>query len=163
MNALPPEPVTADDWIQQLQLEPHPEGGHYRRLFTAPETVITPRGERPTMTAIHYLLRDGEHSAFHRLHSHELWHWHTGTALHIHCLEPDGSYRCRRLGPGGDMTLAIPPRHWFAAELAGVGDYALVTCTVTPGFDFADFEWGHREPLAQDYPGHRDLIHRLGQ
>lgn len=153
----------ASELIESLELEPHPEGGHYRRLFTSPHKLATPAGERPSMTAIYYLLRAGEHSRFHRLESHELWHWHAGTAFFIHILTPAGGYYCEHVGPGGIMTLAVPPRHWFAAELAGDGDFGLATCTVTPGFDFQDFELAETDTLAKRYPRHRGLIERLGE
>ncbi len=152
--------MNANEWKVELALEPHPEGGHFHRFFASPVTVRTARGERPTMTAIHYLLEAGEYSAWHRLKSHELWHWHDGGPLLIHCLD-DAGLTTHRLGPGGRMTLPIAPGIWFASEPAVGTDFALVSCTVSPGFDFADFEWGDAGELARTYPDNAQLIEHL--
>lgn len=153
--------MSAQQLIESLQLETHPEGGRYRRLFTSPVKVKTPRGPRPTMTAIYYLLEQGDFSAWHRLSSHELWHWHSGGVLRVHRIDVNGKLTTTRLGPDGVLTLAVPSFTWFAAELAQGDKYALVTCTVTPGFEFSDFELGQRDRLSQEYPRHQEIIRHL--
>lgn len=152
---------TANDWKEELGLEPHPEGGYFRRFFASPVSVKTPRGERPTMTAIYYLLEAGQYSAWHRLRSHELWHWHAGGTLLVHCLEDTAMTWV--LGPEGNMTLPIAPGTWFASEPARETDFVLVSCTVSPGFDFADFEWGDAQELVETYPGDAALVRRLAR
>lgn len=114
-----------------LDLAPHPEGGWYRRTWTAPVTVETEYGPRPSATAILYLL-DGE-SRRHRVRSSELWLWHSGSGVELWV-------------DGGRYTLdahhpqqLVPPHAWQSATLAGP-EPALVSCVVSPGFDFADFE-----------------------
>ena len=151
------------DLIHQLELNQHPEGGHYRRIFTSPVTVSTPQGPRPTMTAIYYLLAAGEFSAWHRLRSSELWHWQAGGDLRLYMILPNGVLLTEVLGPDAILTRAIPPETWFAAECGPGSDYALCTCTVTPGFDFADFEMAREAELVNLFPQHEALIRRLSR
>lgn len=153
--------MTPAELIHSLGLDPHPEGGWYRRLFTSPLMMETTTGPRPSMTCIHYLLTSGEFSAWHRLTSHELWHWQAGGNLWLHRLDPHGRLETQLLGPDGTLTLIIAPNTWFAAEPALGSQFALITCSVTPGFDFADFELARREALVNLYPRHLDMICRL--
>ncbi|GAA4547083.1 cupin domain-containing protein [Pseudonocardia xishanensis] len=119
-----------------LDLAPHPEGGWYRRTWTSPVTVETEHGPRPTATAILYLL-DGE-SRWHRVRSTELWMWHSGSGVELRVGERPGH------GPAFTLNRHSPQQHvpagwWQSATLSGE-EPALVTCVVSPGFDFADFE-----------------------
>ncbi len=155
--------ATATDLIERLDLAPHPEGGHYRRLFTSPVMMEATQGTRPSMTAIHYLLKAGEFSAWHRLRSSELWHWQAGGELLVYQLNEQDGLQITALGPDADLNLLIPPDTWFAAELAQDSDFTLCTCTVSPGFDFEDFELAQPERLAQAFPAHERLIKRLGR
>ena len=128
-----------------LDLEPHPEGGWYRQTWASPETVTLPDGRvRPTATLIHFLLPAGESSAWHRVASDELWLAHTGAVV----LEYGGSgsrpRRASRLAVGsrldaGQMPQALVPAGVWQRTLPGPAD-ALVSCLVSPGFDFDDFE-----------------------
>lgn len=126
--------------IATLGLQPHPEGGWYRETWRA----AAPEGRvRSAGTAILFLLEAGQRSHWHRVDADELWLWHGGAALNLLMaadegqeaavfglgLNPDGGYWPQRLVPAG---------HWQAAE--PVGGWVLVSCTVTPGFDFAGFE-----------------------
>jgi predicted cupin superfamily sugar epimerase len=154
--------------IEQLELEPHPEGGHYRRVYRSltQASVADGRGERATMTSIVYLLTVGEISRWHRVLSDEAWHFHEGAPLALMSASPDFAHLHRhRLGPV-DGTHAsplhvVPANHWQAAR--STGDYTLVGCTVAPGFDFADFVMLRERPedaarLAQLHPELEDLI-----
>ncbi|MEY3751039.1 MAG: hypothetical protein RLZZ186_1458 [Cyanobacteriota bacterium] len=138
--------------ISQLQLSPHPEGGHYRETYRASTLVQTERGPRPASTAILFLLRAGERSHWHRIHSDEAWHFHGGGALLIHELNASGQLRSTRLGmnlQGGEQPQhVVPAGHWFAAEPTPDSAWCLVSCTVAPGFDFADFELATATQLA---------------
>ena len=154
--------MNAQHWKTELGLEPHPEGGYYRQFFASPVTVRTPQGERPTMTAIHYLLEKGDFSAWHRLCSHELWHWHAGGPVVVHCADDEG-IASHKLGSHSELTLTIEPNTWFAAEPAPETGFVLVSCTVSPGFDFADFEWGDPGVLNREYPEDEALIRRLSR
>jgi predicted cupin superfamily sugar epimerase len=133
-----PDPALA----RLLDLTPHPEGGWYRRTWTAPGTVATPHGPRPTATAILYLLDDV--SAWHRVRSTELWCWHAGSSVGLALggtRSAPGAPDEAVLGPPGDGALPqreVPPDVWQTARLLG-SEPALVSCVVSPGFDFADF------------------------
>lgn len=138
-----------------LGLEGHPEGGWFRRTWATTPTVAPPdgRGERTTATAIHYVLGAGERSAWHRVSSDELWLWHRGAALALRLGgdgdAPDETVGERVLGPrledGQCFQALVPAGHWQCARPApehGAGDddgAVLVSCVVSPGFDFADF------------------------
>lgn len=132
-----------------LDLAAHPEGGWYRRTWTSPVTVPTAHGPRPTATAILYLL-DGA-SAWHRVRSAELWCRHSGSPVALE-LGGDGddpdAPRTSVLGPpgvrGASPQIQVPAGVWQRATLQGP-EPALVTCVVSPGFDFADFELGSRK------------------
>lgn len=157
--------------IEQLNLIRHPEGGWYRETYRCTETVpkeaLPERfgGERSFCTAIYFLLGKNDISALHRITSDEMWHFYSGTTLTVHMLTPGGEHKTIRLGSGctADETYqaVVPAGCWFGAELSGEGEYALVGCTVAPGFDFADFEMGDREMLVQQYPEHTEIILRL--
>ena len=130
--------------IKQLQLSPHPEGGHYRETYRASTLVETARGPRPASTAILFLLSAGERSHWHRIHSDEGWHFHGGGPLLVHQLSANGHLQTTRIGMalqnGEQPHHVVPAGDWFAAETAPGSDWSLVSCTVAPGFDFADFE-----------------------
>ena len=147
--------------ITQLRLRPHPEGGHFRETYRASELVETPRGQRAASTAILFLLRAGERSCWHRIHSDEVWHFHGGGVLLIHQLSPSGEAQTTRLGmavPAGEQPQhVVPAGDWFAAEPAAGSPWCLVSCTVAPGFDFADFELARAEQLSP----HHDALSRL--
>ena len=129
----------------ELGLGAHPEGGWFRRTWTAPTRVTTPGGERPTATAIHYVLGAGEESAWHRVSSDELWLWHRGAALTLSLGgdgEAPGAATETVLGPTRVQAL-VPAGHWQSARpVPGTGTdddgAVLVSCVVSPGFDFAD-------------------------
>lgn len=162
---------TAADYIQALDLQPHPEGGWYRESYRAPE-LIPPEGlperfvgARSFATAIYFLLTAETFSALHRLKSDELWHFYAGSPLTVHCIEPDGTHRRLLLGDdiarGESFQVLVPAGCWFGARVEAEGGFSLVGCTVAPGFDFTDFEMGDRAELQRRYPQHRDLIEAL--
>ncbi|MGB5065370.1 MAG: cupin domain-containing protein [Candidatus Competibacter sp.] len=159
--------MTADDWIAHLQLAPHPEGGYFRRSYTAGLTLDLPdrNGPRPVATAIFYLLKGGQQSRLHRLKSDELWHFHLGSALTLHRLDPRGGYTAIQLGAdpaaGQHLQIAIPAGCWFGATVDDPAGFSLLGCTVAPGFDFADFELADRVTLIHQYPQQAALIERL--
>ena len=137
--------LNAKSLIDQLKLQPHPEGGHYRETYRASEIVDTPRGPQAASTAILFLLSAGEWSSWHRICSDELWHHHGGGSLLIYQLSPDGSACISRLGldlsAGERPQVVVPAGSWFAAEpVAENTTWSLMGCTVAPGFDFVDFE-----------------------
>ena len=159
----------AQYWIEKLRLEAHPEGGYFRQTYRADieiaQQALPARfpGARRASTAIYFLLETGDFSAFHRLRSDEVWHFYAGSTLMVHVIEPAGEYSRIYLGSGAEEAFQCVVRAgcWFGCELVDGGSYALVGCTVAPGFDFEDFEMGKRLELMRAYPEHRTLIQRL--
>jgi len=157
-------------WIEKLGLEPHPEGGYFRQSYKA--ELVVPKsalpegfaGARAASTAIYFLLEGKNFSAFHRLRSDEVWHFYAGDPL-VHGIEPEGKYFSILLGrdleAGQVLQTVVPAGCWFASHVPDWKSFALVGCTVAPGFEFEDFEMGKREELARAYPQHRDVIERL--
>ena len=130
--------------IATLGLRPHPEGGYYREIFRSRDEVgpANGRGSRSALTTIYFLLVEGMHSQWHQVASDEAWHLYEGGPLELLELDASASVLSRhRLEPLGDGSGApvhvVPSGHWQAAR--PLGPYALVGCTVGPGFDFADF------------------------
>ncbi len=160
----------AEQWIERLSLQPHPEGGHYRQTYHAP--LVLPHsalpgyaGDRAASTAIYFLLAGDQFSALHRLRSDEVWHFYAGSALVVQVIEPHGVYSEILLGNNPDagehFQAVVPAGCWFGSSLRHPNAYALVGCTVAPGFDFADFEMAQRDDLTARYPQHRAIIERL--
>lgn len=154
-------------WIADLQLRPHPEGGWYAEVFRSERTVEDPetRKRYSAATAIYYLLDDVSFSAFHRVGSDETWHFYAGTGLTIYHIDAQGEMRMHQLGSdfraGQHLQLTIPRNEWFACKVEQEGGYALCGCTVSPGFDFQEFELATKEALISAYPIHKNVIVRL--
>jgi uncharacterized protein len=133
-----PTRPSASDIIAQLDLKPHPEGGHYRETFRDANCDANGRSHS---TAIYFLLARGERSHWHRIDAVEVWHYYAGDALALRIAD-DRDARSIRLGPdlsAGEVPQATVPAHaWQAAE--STGDWTLVGCTVAPGFEFTGFE-----------------------
>lgn len=158
-------------WIDKLQLVPHPEGGCYRQTYKAELTVdkaalpLEFGSSRAVATAIYFLLEGTDFSAFHRLRSDEMWHFYAGGALVVHVIGEDGQHSEILLGSNAEagevFQAVVKAGCWFGSRVRDPEAFALVGCTVSPGFDFADFELGKREQLVRQYPQHRELIERL--
>lgn len=162
---------SARAWIDELGLKPHPEGGYFRETYRAGVVVdgahLPTRygGTRNISTAIYFLLEAGQFSAFHRIKSDEVWHFYAGGPLEIISIAPDGNLTIHQLGldlkRGERPQTTIPAGHWFASRPLPGTAYALVGCTVSPGFDFADFEMATRHKLASIFPAHNSIIQQL--
>ena len=163
--------MTAQDWVNSLKLEPHPEGGYYRETYRSDEHIdraaLPARygGDRAFATVIYFLLEAGQISAFHRIASDELWCFHTGAPLRIEQLNADGARLTHLLGPVPEQKQSfqcvIPAGTWFGAYVDADIGYSLVSCAVAPGFDFSDFELADRDKLLRALPDHRSVIERL--
>lgn len=166
--------LKADYWIEQLELEPHPEGGFYRETYRSQGTCRFEAGEpfdgeRNHATAIYYLLKSGERSKLHRIHSDELWFFHAGQPLSVHVFPPEGTPSAFTLGDsphkGEVLQEVVRAENWFGAchapESAAKNGYSLVSCVVAPGFDFRDFLFAERAPLLERYPLFSAVIDRL--
>jgi predicted cupin superfamily sugar epimerase len=128
--------MTADQIIEKLKLQPHPEGGYYR------QTWIAENEDRPTGTCIYFLLTDGESSHWHHVDAVEIWHYYAGAPLVLSVsATDDGPAQDFTLGPdltsGQEPQLIVPTGHWQAARTLGA--WTLVGCTVSPGFSFDGF------------------------
>ena len=155
-------------WIEKLKLKKHPEGGFYIESYRAKESIkkeALPNRyteDRSYATSIYFLLQKDDYSSFHRLKSDEIWHFYLGTTLELILIEHNGNLKKYLLGPdyeaGEHLQLTIPRNHWFAAKLPDRTGYALVGCTMAPGFHFDDFELANRESLIQQFPQHKELI-----
>ncbi len=158
--------MTAEEIKSLLRLEPHPiEGGSFRRTYTSPGTVDLPRGERPQGTAIYYLLEPGTFSEMHVLSSDEIFHFYLGDPVEMLQLHPSGRSALFTLGSdlqaGQHVQLVVPAGVWQGTRLIGNGQMALLGCTVTPGFDFADYRSGSYAQLFEKWPTQADRIRAL--
>ncbi len=155
----------------KLNLQPHPEGGHFREVYRCGEEIegVTLRdkrkGVRNLATSIYYLLRSGERSCFHRLRSDEAWYFHAGSPMHIYTLDMHGALKTITLGVHPELhqvpQIVIPAGTIFGALVTESNSYSLVGCMVSPGFSFEDFEMISREHMLDKFPKERELIHKL--
>lgn len=151
----PPHP-RARRLIEELGLAPHPEGGWYAEVYRSPGFVRNPAGAaRAFLTAIHFLLVQGEVSRWHRVAADEVWNWYEGDPLDLYTLrEGERAWRRQRLGllSGGAVPVTVVPAGtWQAARSSGT--YTLAGCTVAPGFDFEDFTLARNDPAALAWLG----------
>lgn len=156
---------------QSLELREHPEGGYYREVYRSADEIqhndIAGKfnGSRNYGTSIYFLLTSESFSAFHKINQDETWHFYEGSAIDLHVISPDGAYQKVKIGSslekGEVFQFTVPGDHWFAAKVEKDESYALVGCTVAPGFDFEDFTLGERDSLMRQYPDHRGIIAEL--
>ncbi|EOL49366.1 cupin domain-containing protein [Enterococcus caccae] len=155
-----------DYWISQLGLEAHPEGGYFKQVLRSTQSLqVAFDKKRPYYTSIYFLLTNDNPSHFHRLTSDEVWYYHSGSALSIHLLYPDGEYEIIQLGAdleNGEVLQAVVPKDViFGSSIENGGEFALVSCMVSPGFDYQDFELFTKTQLIARYPDHKEIIEQL--
>jgi predicted cupin superfamily sugar epimerase len=151
--------VTGQSWIDRLGLAPHPEGGYFRRIWTAPGSVATPAGPRAPASAIYYLLTaDAPIGRFHRNTSEILHVLVAGGPASYALIAPDGAWHDHTLGhAAADTThLTCPAGWWKGTRLAPGADHVLVAETVCPGFDYADHTMADVHLFMRLFPQHRD-------
>ena len=165
--------MTAEEVKKLLGLAPHPrEGGWYVRTYEAQEVIAAEAfedgryaGGRRTGTAIYYLLEPDTFSEMHRLKSDEVFHFYAGDAVEMLQLLPDGSGR--RVVIGNDFAkgerpqVAVGRGVWQGSRLMAGGMWALLGCTVSPGFEFEDYEDASYEELAKLWPDWSEKIRAL--
>ncbi len=166
-NALRP----ASYWIRQLNLQRHPEGGYFSETYRSPEqithTALPARysGDRSYATGIYFLVEGGSFSALHRIQSDEMWHFYAGSTLTVYVIDPSGQLTEIYLGQnpedGAVFQAVVKAGCWFGSKVKDPMGYALVGCTVAPGFDFADFELANRHELTAQFPQHTAIIRAL--
>lgn len=157
--------------ILQLNLQPHPEGGFFRESYRSRGLIHTEslgenyNGERNCSTCIYFLLTSDVFSAFHRIVQDEIWHFYDGSPLALHIISEGGKYTKtiigRDIAQGEIPQFVVPGGSWFGATVIREDDYTLLGCTVSPGFDFCDFELGNRKELRLKFPQHHEIINRL--
>jgi predicted cupin superfamily sugar epimerase len=159
--------MTADQIKSLLRLEPHPvEGGWFRRTYTSVGSVELARGMRAQGTAIYYLLEAGTFSEMHVLASDEIFHFYFGDPVEMLQLHEDGRGSAvftlgGDLSAGQNVQLVVPAGVWQGTRLVEGGKVALLGCTVTPGFDFADYRGGSYAELAAKWPAEAERIRKL--
>lgn len=166
----------ANYWIDALELITYPAGagGYFRETYRSPDMLAKEGlperydGPRSASTLIYFLLRGDQLEPFHRLKSDEMWHFYAGNGLILHVIDPSGDYRVIPLGPeakaGQQLQFVVSAGSWFGATVVQMGDpaaYALVGCTVSPGFEMEDVEWAGQDSLLSAYPQHEAIITQL--
>ena len=154
--------------IERLRLKPHPEGGWYREVYRSAETMSADalparyQVQHCYATSIYFLLEGHDFSAFHRIRSDETWHFYMGSPIALYILTPDGNLTEVILGNQIEdeqvLQFTIMRECWFAAKVLIESSFSLVGCTVSPGFEFADFELADRRKLTTHFPAYAHLI-----
>lgn len=156
--------MNGPDWISKLELEPHPEGGYFKRIYTAVAIHSGVTGERPLATSIYYLLDQAEPRGFlHRNRSDILHFFLDGGPVEYLLLDADGELRRVRLGNGAkdDRFLMVPGGCWKASQLIEGATHALIAEVVAPGFDYADHQFCSESVLRQEHPQHLETLRPL--
>lgn len=163
--------MTAQVYIQSLNLQPHPEGGYFAETYRSAEEIAPNAlpgrfgGARAFGTAIYFLLESHHVSALHRIRADEIWHFYAGGPLEVFVINPDATLSVIRLGSNPDrgevFQAVVLAGCWFGSKPAEGTPFSLVGCTVAPGFDFADFELAERSALLAEFPQHRAVIKML--
>lgn len=165
--------MKAEELKKLLGLKPHPqEGGWYVRSYESAEMVPSTNfadgrydGPRRTGTAIYYLLEPETFSEMHLLQSDEIFHFYAGDAVEMLQLFADGTGK--RIVIGNDFAAGEQPQVvvergvWQGSRLIAGGEWALLGCTVSPGFEFADYSEGRRDHLTQRWPQWTEMITSL--
>jgi len=157
--------------IKKLGLKKHPEGGYFKEVYRSGEKILPThlpkryKSSRNFSTSIYFLLEGKQFSSFHLLQSDELWHFYDGSYVLLYIINQKGELIIKKLGRDQDceLQIAIEKQNWFAAKLENKKSFALFGCTVSPGFDFEDFELGKRDDLIKKFPQHSSLIKRLSK
>ena len=151
--------------VKKLKLIPHPEGGFYSETYRSKKEISTASGNRNLSTSIYFLLTSENVSKFHRIKSDELWFFHEGSNLTVHSLSERGHEQHSLGHPSLDTQTypqyLVPADTIFGSIVDSPTSYALVSCVVSPGFDFADFELFNSKDLLQLFPESREIINKL--
>ncbi|MCI5057813.1 MAG: cupin domain-containing protein, partial [Flavobacteriales bacterium] len=152
--------------------EPHPEGGYYKQTYKSTQMIEAGslhgyEGARSCVTSIYFLITASNFSAFHRIKQDEVWNFYQGCAITLHVITAEGEYQNIKIGHNLDAgeipQYVVKGGDWFASEVDSENrdDFALVGCTVAPGFEFKDFELAKRKDLTKKYPSFAKIIEKL--
>jgi predicted cupin superfamily sugar epimerase len=157
--------------ISDLRLLPHPEGGFFRETYRSSGEIKQDsfdsalKRRRRYSTCIYFLLTSESFSAFHSIFQDEIWHFYVGSPIRLSMITRNGEYSVVFIGrdiDGGEVPqFVVPGGTWVAAEVVNIDDFSLVGCTVSPGFDYTDFELPARDQLISEFPQHKEIITRL--
>ena len=160
--------IKVDYLIKELDLQPHPEGGYFKEVYRSSGEINSESldsryvGKRNYATSIYFLLTSDTFSAFHKINQDEIWHFYHGSSVKIHMISETGDYSNVVVGKdlinGEKLQFVVPGGYWFAANVMSLNDYSLVGCTVSPGFDFKDFQLAERNDLIHQFPQHKKII-----
>jgi len=157
--------MNAEQWIEELNLEPHPEGGFFKEVYRSQEQMDAHGGSRAVCTHIYFLLREGEFSQWHRIRSDEHWHFYAGGPLGIRMIDEEGSTDFRVLGSkvhrDEHLHTVVEGGTWFGSRPLPGSSFSLVGCTVAPGFDFQDFEMTDPDQLSGQFSELDEFIRGL--
>lgn len=164
--------MDAEKIISTFDLQKHPEGGYYKEVYRSEGSILNKNlpnyfsGDRNYATSIYFLLTSNDFSAFHKINQDEIWHFYRGTTLKLHVISPEGKYNSVLIGNNFDEgevpQYVVPAQHYFAADVVASNSFSFVGCSVSPGFDFKDFEMPEKMRLAELFPEHIEAINRLG-
>lgn len=158
------------DYKKLLKLGAHVEGGYFSTFYRSQHKIVSMdkrKEERCAGSSIYFLLEKGDFSSWHRIQSDEIWHYYDGgSAVNIYHIDEAGKIKTQILGApyrvcGATFQVVMKANVWFAAELCDPSSFALMGCTVSPGFEYKDFELGKRDELIQQYPELSEMIIKL--
>ncbi|MBJ8325840.1 cupin domain-containing protein [Streptococcus pacificus] len=154
---------SAVEWVKLLEMTAHPEGGYFREVEKSQDKIQIKGKERSLFTSIYFLLEKENPSHFHRLTADEIWYYHDGQPLTVHMITPDGNYKTATLGldvaKGQVLQYRVSKGTIFGSTVEE--GFSLVSCMVSPGFEFEDFELFSYQELITHYPEHDSIIKQL--
>lgn len=154
-------PSEAQILIDKLELIPHPEGGFYKETYRSEKEV----GNRNVKTAIYFLITSKNISRFHRIKSDEIWYYHAGSPLSVHTLTLENGHQIHKVGmdieSGEQPQFLVSANTIFGSSLEEEDTFSFVSCSVAPGFDFADFELFTMDDLLPEYPKFEEVIRKM--
>jgi len=163
--------MKSEEIIEKFKLKAHPEGGYFYENYRSSGKVHSPdlwdgaEGFRNYSTGIYFLLDKNQFSAFHRIKQDEMWHFYAGSTLLLHMINKDGNYKLIKIGnnikDGQFFQYVVPAGTWFSSEVEDKNSFSFCGCTVSPGFDFRDFEMPKRKKLLSKFPNQQKIISRL--
>jgi predicted cupin superfamily sugar epimerase len=162
---------SAEYFIENLEMDSHVEGGYFKEVYKNSHRITDEtldlefKDERALSTTIYFLLTSGQVSRFHQLKFDEIWFYHYGCPMIIHMIDEMGAYTRAKLGldikAGEKAQIVVPANVIFGAEPMVENSFSLVSCMVSPGFDFRDFVLFEEQELISTYPQHMAIIQKL--
>lgn len=163
--------MNAKELITFFDLAAHPEGGFYKEIYRSSGEILPENlgaefiGKRNFCTSIYFLLTSHKFSAFHKINQDEIWHFYKGSAIKLHMISPKGIYSNVLIGNNFIKDevpqFTVPAQYYFAAEVLKKDGFAFTGCTVSPGFDFRDFDLPTCKKLTSMFPEHKDIIEKM--